>query len=260
VTDLAFMGSEGREPGDRSAIDQIVRTRLGVDAAERFLSLVRPSVGFSAGKRSSESGSVIGGVPVTTESFAWPRCRGRPMVLLAQIDCGQAARLLGGHWTLPDHGHLFFFHDDDFAAEPAPGLGDDGCRVLHVAAGTGGPPEGHAPAPPSLPALPLEACALPSVPTLADAETGCAVGDDVIALLIDLAEALSAVLPAPRHRLLGWCDSWDTPRPEGHRPLLQLEVEAGTSWGEIVNVSFWIRDEDLRAADLRGVRRSYEVA
>jgi hypothetical protein len=39
-----------------------------------------------------------------------------------------------------------------------------------------------------------------------------------------------------------------------------LEAEAGTAWGEIVNVSFWIRDEDLRAGDLRNVRRSYEVA
>jgi hypothetical protein len=39
-----------------------------------------------------------------------------------------------------------------------------------------------------------------------------------------------------------------------------LEAEAGTARGEIVNVSFWIRDEDLRAGNLGNARRSYEVA
>jgi hypothetical protein len=250
------MDTAGRDSGNRAAIDEIIRTELGTDAAERFLPLVRPSVGLSARTDSSEPGSLIGGLPRTDESFEWPHYRGQPMVLLAQVDCRRAAHLLGKDWTLPGSGYLLFFHDDDFAAEFSFDLGDDGCRVLHVAAGSGGPREGDGPA---LPALPLEACALPSVPTLADTEADRAVGGDVMAL-IDLAEALSTLLPTPRHRLLGWCDSWDTPRPKGHRPLLQLEAEAGTAWGEIVNVSFWIRDEDLRAGDLRNVRRSYEVA
>ncbi len=90
-------------------------------------------------------------------------------------------------------------------------------------------------------------------------EANQAVGGDVIAL-ISLDQALSTLLPVPRHRLLGWCDSSDTPQPKEHRPLLQVEAGAGTAWGEIVNVSFWIRDEDLQAGDLRNVRRSYEGA
>ncbi|MCF2530721.1 hypothetical protein [Yinghuangia soli] len=48
--------------------------------------------------------------------------------------------------------------------------------------------------------------------------------------------------------------------PGGPRRLqLQLESEAGTEWAEIVNVAFWIRDEDLQSGELRHVRRFYEV-
>jgi hypothetical protein len=39
-----------------------------------------------------------------------------------------------------------------------------------------------------------------------------------------------------------------------------VEAEEGTAWGEVVNVSFWISDDDLRAGRLDGVRRSYETA
>ncbi|MGW1408195.1 DUF1963 domain-containing protein [Streptomyces sp. NPDC002403] len=247
----------GRDSGNRPAIEEIIRTELGTDAAERFHSLVRPSVGFAVRADFSEAGSMIGGLPRTTESFEWPHYGGKPMVLLAQVDCSQAARLLGKDWTFPGHGYLLFFHDDDFAAELKFDLGDDGGRVVHVAARSDWRPrEGNGPA---LPALSLEASALPSLPGWTSAEADQAVGGDVIAL-INLDQALSTLLPAPRHRLLGWCDSSDTPQPKGHRPLLQLEAEAGTAWGEIVNVSFWIRDEDLQAGDLRNVRRSYEVA
>lgn len=257
VRNSAVMEREGRDRGERVAMEEIVRAQLGVGAAERFLPLIRPSVGFSVRTDLSDSGSVIGGVPRTTESFEWPHHHRQPMVLLAQLDCGQAARLLGDAWTLPTDGYLLFFHDDDFAAEFSFDLGDDGCRVVHVAAGSRGPR--HEDNGPVMPALPLEAFTLPSVPTLADEEADQAVGGDVIAL-INLAEALSGLLPTPRHRLLGWCDTGGTPQPKGHRPLLQLEAEAGTAWGEIVNVSFWIRDEDLRAGNLSHVRRSYEVA
>ncbi|MEV6057485.1 DUF1963 domain-containing protein [Streptomyces sp. NPDC052107] len=251
------MEREGRECGERVAIEEIIRAQLGVGAAERFLPLIMPSVGFAVRTDLPDSGSLIGGVPRTTESFEWPHYHGQPMVLLAQLDCGQAARLLGEDWTLPADGHLLFFHDDEFAAEFSFDLGDDGCRVVHVVAGSGGlRHEGNSPV---MPALPLEAFTLPSVPTWADAQADQAVGGDVIAL-INLAEALSGLLPTPRHRLLGWCDTSGTPQPKGHRPLLQMEAEASTAWGEIVNVSFWIRDEDLRAGNLSNVRRSYEVA
>lgn len=179
------------------------------------------------------------------------------MMLLAQVDCGEAAQLLGKDWTFPGDGYLLFFHDDDFTAEFSFDRGDDGCRVVHVAADPAGR-KLHINCP-ALPVLPLAADVLPSVPTWADDEAHQVLGGDVITL-INLTKQLSAFASTPRHRLLGWCDSGDTPQPKGHRPLLQLEAEAGTDWGEIVNVSFWIRDEDLQAGELRYVRRSYEVA
>jgi hypothetical protein len=41
---------------------------------------------------------------------------------------------------------------------------------------------------------------------------------------------------------------------------MQVEAEQGTAWGEVVNVSFWMPDADLRAGRLDRVRRSFEVA
>ncbi|SEM52900.1 DUF1963 domain-containing protein [Streptacidiphilus jiangxiensis] len=242
------------EPGSISAV---VRAGLGAEEAGRLLALVRPSVGFTVRPDLADAESVIGGAPSAPESFVWPDYQGEPMLLLAQVDCGQAARLLGEDWTLPADGRLLFFHDDDFSARFSFDDGDDGCRVLHVPAGAEAMTEqgrGRV-----IPALPLEARALPSVPGWEETEAYDAAGGDVMALLA-LDEALSALLPRPRHRLLGWCDTGDTPRPQGHRPLLQLEAEAGTAWGEVVNVSFWIREGDLRTGDLSRVRRSYEVA
>ncbi|MFE2169340.1 DUF1963 domain-containing protein [Streptomyces sp. NPDC059447] len=242
---------------DRAALEEIIRAELGADATERFLPLVRTSVGFSPCADSPGAGSTIGGPPRIPASFEWPHYGGQPMVLLAQVDCGQVARLLGEDWTLPDEGHLLFFHDDEFTAELDFALGDDGCRVVHVPARPDGSPrEGDGP---TLPVLPLEARPLLSLPYWGSAEADRAADGDTLALS-NLGLALSDALPAPRHRLLGWCDSSDTPRPKGHRPLLQLEAEEGTDWFEVVNVSFWIRDEDLRAGELRHVRRSYEVA
>ncbi|MFJ6012866.1 DUF1963 domain-containing protein [Streptomyces sp. NPDC092952] len=241
-----------------SAVNELIRARLDAAAADLLTGLVRPSVGFVVGMVGRETGCSIGGRPRSTDEFDWPCYRGRPMVLLAQLDCSQVGPLLGEEWVLPRDGHLLFFHDDEFVAEFSFDLGDDGCRVVHVPAEhlrhRLGDDLAHV-----VPALPLEPLALPSVPTLADREVDPAADRDVMGML-DFYEALSTRCPAPRHRLLGWCDSTDTPRPKGHRPLLQLEAEAVNNWGEIVNISFWIRDEDLRAGNLSKVRRSYEVA
>ncbi|WP_436778282.1 DUF1963 domain-containing protein [Yinghuangia sp. YIM S09857] len=234
----------GRASGNWSAIDAIIRAELEQAAAERFLALVRPSVGFRVRSDVSASGSVFGGLPRTADLFDWPQYQGRPMTLLAQIDCHEVADLLGSDWTFPQAGYLLFFHDDDFVAEFSFDHGDDGCRVMHVAAGADG--LGSRGETPVLPVLSLAGAAVPSVPTWADDEADRVLGGDVMAWS-RLEKALRDVAPLPRHRLLGWCDGGNPAPPKGLRPLLQLEAEAGTDWGEIVNVSFWIRDEDLRA-------------
>jgi hypothetical protein len=154
-------------------------------------------------------------------------------------------------YTVPIALNLLFFHDDEFSAPFNFEQGDDGCQVLHVPAGSG------AEAIATIPALALDAASMPSLPNLRD-DADKALGIDLIEL-INLLEELQSLLPEPRHRLLGYCDT-DTPHLQGHRPLLQVEAEQGTAWGEIVNVSFWIPDADLRAGRLDRVRRSFEVA
>lgn len=231
-------------------VQAMVRRRLVPEAAESFLTLARPSVGFTVRTGAPTNGSTIGGVPRTTP-FVWPVYRREPMLLLAQVDCAQVSPMLGAEWPFPTQGYLLFFHDDEFSAPFNFEQGDDGCQVLHVPAGSGA--EAFA----TIPALALDAASMPSLPNLRD-DADKALGIDIIEL-INLLEELQPLLPEPRHRLLGYCDT-DTPHPQGHRPLLQVEAEQGTAWGEIVNVSFWIPDADLRAGRLDRVRRSFEVA
>ncbi|MFF4879559.1 DUF1963 domain-containing protein [Micromonospora sp. NPDC000668] len=231
-------------------VQAIIRRRLVPEIADSFLALARPSVGFTVPTEASASGSMIGGAP-RTGPFAWPVYREAPMLLLAQVDCAQMAPILGAEWPFPRQGYLLFFHDDEFSATYDYEHGDDGCQVLHLPAGSG------AEAVATIPALTLDAALMPSLPNLRD-DVDKALGLHIVEL-IDLLEELRPLLPAPRHRLLGYCDT-DTSHPPGHRPLLQVEAERGTAWGEIVNVSFWIPDADLRAGRLDRVRRCYDVA
>lgn len=245
----------------------VARARLDAVAAERYAALVRPSVGFAVrrGTGAVDGGCVIGGLPRLPDGVAWPRYHGRPMVLLARLDCGGLASLMGRDWVLPPAGHLLFFHEEDFAAQFSLDDGDDGCRVLHVP-GTGpelaAPEDVEAPGYGEsfvIPALPLEPRRLVSVPGMQEAEVNDVAGRDVLAFT-DLQDDLRDILPAPRHRLLGWRDT-DAPRPRGHWPLLQIEAEPGMhGWGEAVKVYFWIREADLYAGEFSKVRRSFEVA
>ncbi|WP_165947152.1 DUF1963 domain-containing protein [Micromonospora sp. 15K316] len=231
-------------------VQAIIRRRLVPEIADSFLALARPSVGFTVRAEASVSGSMIGGAP-RTGPFVWPVYREAPMLLLAQVDCAQMASILGAEWSFPRQGYLLFFHDEEFSATYDYEQGDDGCQVLHLPAGSG------AEAAVTMPALPLDATLMPSLPDLRD-DADKALGIHIVEL-IDLLEELRPLSPASRHRLLGYCDT-DTSHPPGHRPLLQVEAEPGTAWGEVVNVSFWIPDADLRAGRLDRVRRCYEVA
>lgn len=245
-------------PGNVTAA---VRERLPAAAAAAFLATARPSVGFTIRGDGSERGSVLFGAPRTVP-FGWPEYDGEPMLLLAQIDCAQVAALLGPDWPFPVDGYLLFFHDDEFEAGYDPENGDDGCHVMHVAAASGdeGPwyrdedDDGE-----EWLTHHLDAAAMPSLPGFEDYDDLAGFGAAGEMLSADIPEALRRILPAPRHRLLGYCDTV-TPRPAGLRPLLQFEAEEGAEWGETVNVSFWISDDDLRAGRLDDVRRAYEVA
>ncbi|MER6098102.1 DUF1963 domain-containing protein [Streptomyces sp. NPDC001728] len=193
------MEARGYGSGTPHAIvNELIRVRLDATTADLVVALVRPSVGFAVRTVDPETGNSIGGPPRLTDEVGWPRFRGRPMVLLARLDCSRVGQLLGEEWVPSRDGHLLFFHDDEFVAEFSFDLGDNGCRVVHVPTEPLGEQPGdhlaHV-----IPALSLEAFALPSVPTLADREVDPAADRDVMAL-IDFYEALPALCPAPRHR------------------------------------------------------------
>jgi hypothetical protein len=224
------------------------------------LSLIRPSIGLAVAAATrplpdDRVASCYGGLPRLGERVTWPEYDDRPLVLLAQLDCAELAAALTDEWTLPADGLLLFFYDDDFAgdfAEP----GENGCRVLHVPAD--GPVRQAPPQTLVIPALPLAATFALSVPDYTVADLADHMSTDwstVMGLTYDLRE----LVPSARHRVLGWCDTIVC-GPAGHRPLLQLEPEQGTAWGECVNISFWIREDDLRIGRLDRVRSVLEVA
>ncbi|MFI6846377.1 YwqG family protein [Kitasatospora sp. NBC_00085] len=241
------------------AVYEAIRARADADTAPLVDRLFRPSLALDAVAPGPEAGR-LGGLPALPEGTEWPEFAGRPMQFLAGLDCGglaEAFRATGatGDWPLPEDGLLLFFHDDwisDFSGR--------GCRVLHVPADA--PPR---PAPeselstPAVAAVPVRARWLLSAPSYQDQELEYLFPDDFM-IALDLAADFRDHLPRPDVRVLGWCDT-DTGRPAGHRPLLQVENQAlDVEWGECVNVSFWITDEDLAAGRFDRVRHGFEVA
>ena len=54
--------------------------------------------------------SHLGGLPELPSGFEWPRWKGRPLTLMAQINCAETARIeTEGLW--PKSGTLYFFYD-----------------------------------------------------------------------------------------------------------------------------------------------------
>jgi hypothetical protein len=231
--------------------------------AALIVSLARPSIGLTvvAAAQVLPDGHVntssYGGLPPLPAEVDWPLYGTEPMVLLAQLDCVALAAVAGAEWTLPATGTLLFFHDEAFAAPvPRDGVGDDGCRALHVPAGA--PVRPAPPGTPTIPALPLAAEPVLSMPSMGAPQLYQRFRDNPPDAL-DVFNEAKELVERPRHRVLGWSDDdfFDAP---GFRPVLQLEAEAGTAWGECVNVSFWAPEEDLAAGRLDRVRRVLEVA
>ncbi|MEU0553679.1 DUF1963 domain-containing protein [Dactylosporangium sp. NPDC006015] len=134
---------------------------------------------------------------------------------------------------------------------------DDGCRVLHVPAGL--PPR---PAPPGtwvVPPLCLAADRVGSVPPYDAPALAHVFALDPVAAMTAREHAEDTAGRPPRHQVLGWQRDAFLHLP-GLRPLLQLEAEPGTAWGEVVNVSFWLPEADLATGRLTAARRYLEIA
>lgn len=240
-------------------VHEAIRARADERTAPLVHRLMRPSLALAAEGDGPPAGR-LGGLPALPAGTEWPRFADRPMQLLAELDCAGLAEAFrttgrGGDWPLPAAGLLLFFHDEwvsDFSGR--------GCRVLHVPAGAPpGPAPADGPGTPAVPAVEIRAHWRLSAPSYQDGELENLFPDDFM-IALDLAADFRDHLSAPGVRVLGWCDT-DTGRPVGHRPLLQVESRAlDVDWGECVNVSFWITDEDLAAGRFDRVRHGFEVA
>ncbi|MGW6917020.1 DUF1963 domain-containing protein [Kitasatospora sp. NPDC054939] len=256
-----------------------IRERADARAAPLVDGLVRSSLVLEPVADGTPEGSGpgtagvgrIGGLPALPDGTEWPGFAGRPMQLLAQLDCAALAEAFragdvgdvgdsgggGDAWPLPAAGLLLFFGDD--LCEDYRGTG---CRVLHLPPGPPTGPESLRPAPDGVAVVPpttvaarRELCG----PSYEDRELEALFPDDFLTVM-DLSTDFRKHLPGADLRVLGWCDS-GTGRPDGFRPLLQIECgAAGLGLGEVVNVSFWITDEDLAAGRFDRVRHGFEVA
>jgi hypothetical protein len=217
-----------------------------------FEALIEPAAALTV-TTAADRPHRYGGLPGLPDGTEWPAYEGTPMTLLARLGCADLAALLPRTWTLPRTGELLFFHDEAFAAFGSP---DDGCRVLHVPAGL--PPR---PAPPGavvIPPLPLAADRVGSVPPYDTPALSNVFTTDPVAAMTAREHAEDAAGRPPRHQVLGWQRDAFLHLP-GLRPLLQLEAEPGTTWGEVVNVSFWLPEADLAAGRLTTVCRYLEL-
>ncbi|WP_344343106.1 DUF1963 domain-containing protein, partial [Kitasatospora putterlickiae] len=132
-------------PGE---VAELIRARAGERLAPLVHGLFRSSLVLDPVRDrgpEDEAAGRLGGLPALPEGTGWPQVAGRPMQLLAELDCAalaaafEAAGPDTGRWPLPAEGLLLFFHDEWFAD-----FAGRGCRVLHVPAGA--PPR---PAPPA---------------------------------------------------------------------------------------------------------------
>ncbi|TDC76912.1 YwqG family protein [Actinomadura sp. 7K507] len=221
-------------------------------AARRALGLLRPSIALTSGDGPGCGRTRLGGLPPLPPHAGWPTFGDRPLTLAAQLDCAALLPLLGDEWPLPRDGLLLFFYDDAFGE-----LNPEEPCVLHV---QGDAPE--RPAPPGTPVnpeFPLNAARTPSLPVSFSHAVTTFLDDLDLIDAMDAVGPLTDVLPSVDYRLLGWHDG-GADGLEGHRTLLQLETVDGADWGEIVNIAYWIADEDLAAGRFDRAYPGIEVA
>jgi uncharacterized protein YwqG len=107
--------------------------------------LAEMSIGMQLVKDPSEpsklGGSRLGGIPDVASGFVWPRFSGRPLSLIAQINCAEASRFDPDE-TLPGSGILQFFYpvegDQPWGFDP---MDKGGAVVLFMSRGQLAPAE-----------------------------------------------------------------------------------------------------------------------
>ncbi|TDC55033.1 DUF1963 domain-containing protein [Actinomadura sp. KC345] len=245
--DFAFVDEEAR-----ARLAEAAANAPDPEAARRALGLLRPSIELASGEGPACGRTRLGGLPPLPPRTGWPAFGGRPLTLAAQLDCAALSPLLGDEWPLPRDGLLLFFYDDAFGE-----LNPKDVCVLHVPGDAA-----ERPAPPGTPVnpeFPLAAAVTPSLPVSFSHAVSTYLEDLDLIDAMDAVRALTDVLPQVDYRLLGWHDG-GADGLAGHRPLLQLETVDGADWGEIVNIAYWIDDDDLAAGRFDRAYPGIEVA
>jgi uncharacterized protein YwqG len=124
-----------------SVFDPVLRLLPG-EAKDRWLSLLRPSIGLDLGDGEGPVVGHLGGLPELPKDTPWPTWQDRPLALMATLDCALLPREKLDI-PLPDDGTLLFFR---YESEEDPGdfidfyIGDEdfelgaGTKLLYIPA------------------------------------------------------------------------------------------------------------------------------
>jgi hypothetical protein len=210
-------------------------------------------------------GSRLGGVPLAGADFTWPRTGDdRPLSLLAQLDSDEINAALDRP-VLPPATLLAFFYDAD-------GLGGSGLdpadaqywRVLLAPAATAtpAPPPDRAGTFPARAVTPTRVLTVPERWEAPIEPHSRAARHDAGAVYRHLQRRDDA----PLHRAFGWpdpiqgpmapeCEAMTSTPASDWRLLLQLDTDdaPGWMWGDAGTLYYWVRHQDLTAADFSRV-------
>ncbi len=110
----AVLARRNARAADRADLGQLLRDALPESVAAKVADLIRPSILLrptSVPPRTLPAGrSRVGGEPDLPPEVDWPVRAGRPMALLAQINCAELAACAVDS-ALPERGWLWFFYD-----------------------------------------------------------------------------------------------------------------------------------------------------
>lgn len=219
---------------------EVARGTLPPDAAERWLSLLRPA----AGLRPAESGELVagtlGGLPMLPYSVEWPHWpqwnHPGPLSFIASLDCAAVSRR-PLDITLPDAGSLLFFYFDGQCGGPGAGVdpgdpaSDPGSRVIYVPPGepvsARACPEGIRPyGAVDVAAVPIVTWPHPGEPALVAAARNAGMEEDDFLDYGTFGERFSQAMDARyKHRPVHWVGGYAEPN---HGPAQSPVAESKT--------------------------------
>ncbi len=239
--------------------------------------LLRRAIRLSPRRTQAPGRSHLGGRPTLPVGHEWPRCAGRPLDFLLQLDLAEIRAL--GEGPLPADGLLCFFFSAEVLGQAR--LRGAACPVVYAPADAGIPTEPPADAqPPAVLQVPcaLELVAYDDLPDL-DARNPlrARLDEEEAGRYRDIAAFLAGGGGDAHHKLLGHAEPFGDSmelaceilaaggssstggtaltselleRCHRWRLLLQLDSDESVPWlwGDLGRLYFWIPEEDLRQA------------